>query len=92
MVAAHIAKQDIVVCTALVQGRKAPTLVTEAMVASMKPGSVIVDIASDAGGNCALTKPGEVIVTDERREDPGLHQLARPHRRRPPPRSMRATC
>ncbi len=64
VVATHIAKQDVVVCTALVQGRKAPTLVTAAMVASMKPGSVIVDIASDAGGNCALTKPGELFVTD----------------------------
>jgi NAD(P) transhydrogenase subunit alpha len=64
VVAAHIAKQDIVVTTALVQGRKAPTLVTEAMVASMKPGSVIVDIASDAGGNVALTKPGEAITTE----------------------------
>ncbi|MBR0648892.1 Re/Si-specific NAD(P)(+) transhydrogenase subunit alpha [Roseomonas terrae] len=64
VVAAHIAKQDVVVCTALVQGRKAPTLVTAAMVASMKPGSVIVDIASDAGGNCAMTKPGELVVTD----------------------------
>ncbi len=63
VVAAHIAKQDIVITTALVQGRKAPTLVTEAMVASMKPGSVIVDIAADAGGNCALTKPGEMFVT-----------------------------
>jgi NAD(P) transhydrogenase subunit alpha len=63
VVAAHIAKQDIVVTTALVQGRKAPTLVTEAMVASMKPGSVIVDIASDAGGNVAATKPGEAITT-----------------------------
>lgn len=63
VVAAHIAKQDVVVTTALVQGRKAPTLVTEAMVASMKPGSVIVDIASDAGGNCALTVPGQAIVT-----------------------------
>jgi len=64
VVAAHIAKQDVVVTTALVQGRKAPTLVTAAMVASMKPGSVIVDIASDAGGNCALTQPGESIVTE----------------------------
>ena len=63
VVAAHIAKQDIVVTTALVQGRKAPTLVTDAMVASMKPGSVIVDIASDAGGNVAATKPGEAITT-----------------------------
>jgi NAD(P) transhydrogenase subunit alpha len=64
VVAAHIAKQDVVVTTALVQGRKAPTLVTAAMVASMKPGSVIVDIASDAGGNVALTRPGEAITTD----------------------------
>jgi NAD(P) transhydrogenase subunit alpha len=63
VVAAHIAKQDVVVCTALVQGRKAPTLVTAAMVESMKPGSVIVDIAADAGGNCALTKPGKLLVT-----------------------------
>jgi NAD(P) transhydrogenase subunit alpha len=63
VVAAHIAKQDIVVTTALVQGRQAPTLVTEAMVAAMKPGSVIVDIASDAGGNVAATKPGEAITT-----------------------------
>lgn len=63
VVAAHIAKQDIVVTTALVQGRRAPTLVTQAMVDSMKPGSVIVDIASDAGGNCAATRPGEMYVT-----------------------------
>lgn len=63
VVAGHIAKQDVVICTALVQGRKAPTLVTEAMVASMKPGSVIVDIASDAGGNVAVTRPGEAYTT-----------------------------
>ncbi|NDG49107.1 MAG: Re/Si-specific NAD(P)(+) transhydrogenase subunit alpha [Rhodospirillales bacterium] len=63
IVAAHIAKQDIVVTTALVQGRRAPTLVTQAMVDSMKPGSVIVDIASDAGGNCAATRPGELFIT-----------------------------
>ncbi len=64
VIAAHIAKQDVVVCTALVQGRKAPTLVTKAMVASMKPGSVIVDIAADAGGNCEETRPGELHVTE----------------------------
>jgi NAD(P) transhydrogenase subunit alpha len=64
VVAAHIAKQDVVVCTALVQGRRAPTLVTAAMVEAMKPGSVIVDIAADAGGNCAVTKPGELFVTE----------------------------
>lgn len=64
VVAGHIVKQDIVICTALVQGRKAPTLVTAEMVAGMRPGSVIVDIAADAGGNCALTKPGEAIRTE----------------------------
>lgn len=64
VVAGHVAKQDVVVCTALVQGRKAPTLVTAEMVASMKPGSVVVDIAADAGGNCALTRPGEEVVTE----------------------------
>jgi H+-translocating NAD(P) transhydrogenase subunit alpha len=63
VIATHIAKQDIVVTTALVQGRRAPTLVTEAMVTSMRPGSIIVDIASDAGGNVALTRPGEVVMT-----------------------------
>ncbi|HEY8609833.1 MAG TPA: Re/Si-specific NAD(P)(+) transhydrogenase subunit alpha [Roseomonas sp.] len=63
VVAGAIGKMDIVICTALVQGRRAPILVTEAMVASMKPGSIIVDIASDAGGNCAVTKPGEAVVT-----------------------------
>jgi len=64
VVAGHIARQDIVITTALVQGRTAPTLVTAEMVASMKPGSVIVDIASDAGGNVAMTKPGEEVTTD----------------------------
>lgn len=63
VVAAHIAKQDVVVCTALVQGRRAPILVTSEMVASMRPGSVIVDIAADAGGNCAATVPGQMVVT-----------------------------
>jgi NAD(P) transhydrogenase subunit alpha len=63
VVAAHIGKQDVVVTTALVQGRRAPTLLTAAMVGSMKAGSVVVDIAADAGGNCALTVPGEAIVT-----------------------------
>jgi NAD(P) transhydrogenase subunit alpha len=64
VVATHITRQDIVITTALVQGRKAPTLVTAEMVRSMKPGSVIVDIAADAGGNVALTKPGEAVTTE----------------------------
>jgi H+-translocating NAD(P) transhydrogenase subunit alpha len=63
LMATTIAKNDIVVCTALVMGRKAPVIVTEPMVQSMRPGSVIVDLASDAGGNCAATVPGERITT-----------------------------
>ena len=58
-----IAKNDIVICTALVQGRKAPVIVTSEMVAGMKPGSIIVDLAAEAGGNCADTVPGEVVTT-----------------------------
>ncbi|WP_298222339.1 Re/Si-specific NAD(P)(+) transhydrogenase subunit alpha [Acidocella sp.] len=58
-----VAKNDIVICTALVQGRKAPVIVTSEMVAGMKSGSIIVDLASEAGGNCADTVPGEVITT-----------------------------
>ena len=64
LMAATVAKQDIVVCTALVQGRKAPVIVTSEMVAAMKPGSVIVDIAADSGGNCGATVPGELSVTE----------------------------
>jgi H+-translocating NAD(P) transhydrogenase subunit alpha len=64
LMAATVAKQDIVVCTALVQGRKAPVIVTAEMVAAMKPGSVVVDIAADSGGNCGATVPGELTVTE----------------------------
>ena len=60
LVAAHIAKQDIVVTTALIPGRPAPVLVTEAMVKSMRPGSVVVDLAVSQGGNCPLSKPDQV--------------------------------
>src|SRR6195952_5767222 len=63
LMATTIAKNDIIVTTALVMGRKAPVIVTQAMVDSMKPGSVIVDLAAEAGGNCAATVPGERIVT-----------------------------
>jgi proton-translocating NAD(P)+ transhydrogenase subunit alpha len=59
----QIGKNDVVVTTALVPGRRAPILITEAAVAAMRPGSVIVDLAAEAGGNCALTKPNETIVT-----------------------------
>jgi NAD(P) transhydrogenase subunit alpha len=60
LIAATIAKQDIVICTALIPGRAAPILVDEDMVASMKPGSVIVDLAVENGGNCALSEMGAV--------------------------------
>jgi NAD(P) transhydrogenase subunit alpha len=60
LVATHIAKQDVVITTALIPGRTAPKLVTKAMVESMKPGSVIVDLAVERGGNVDGAKPGEV--------------------------------
>ena len=63
LMATTIAKNDLVICTALVMGRRAPVIVTQPMVDSMRPGSVIVDIAADAGGNCAATVPGECITT-----------------------------
>lgn len=59
----QIGKNDVVITTALVPGRKAPVLISEAAVAAMKPGSVVVDLAAEAGGNCALTTPGETIAT-----------------------------
>lgn len=61
LVADTLKKQDIAICTALIPGRKAPTLITDEMVHSMKPGSVIVDLAVEQGGNCTLSKPGEVV-------------------------------
>jgi NAD(P) transhydrogenase subunit alpha len=60
LVASHIAKQDIVITTALIPGRPAPKLITKAMVESMKPGSVIVDLAVERGGNCELAEPGKI--------------------------------
>jgi NAD(P) transhydrogenase subunit alpha len=60
LIAETIKKQDIVITTALIPGRKAPVLVTEDMVKTMKPGSVIVDLAAGQGGNCPLSKPDEV--------------------------------
>lgn len=61
LISETIKKQDIVITTALIPGRPAPVLVTEAMVRTMKPGSVIVDLAAEQGGNCPLTKAGETI-------------------------------
>jgi NAD(P) transhydrogenase subunit alpha len=57
-----IAAADVVITTALVPGQKAPILITEEMVQGMRPGSVIVDLAAEQGGNCALTEPGQDVV------------------------------
>jgi NAD(P) transhydrogenase subunit alpha len=62
LIAAHIAKQDIVVTTALIPGRPAPRLISAAMARSMRAGSVIIDLAAERGGNCELTRPGETVV------------------------------
>ena len=56
-----VAENDIVITTAAVPGKKAPVLVTTAMVAGMAPGSVVVDLAAERGGNCELTRPGETV-------------------------------
>ena len=58
----HIMKSDVVITTALIPGRRAPVLITEQMVKDMKPGSVIVDLAADFGGNCELTEPGKEVI------------------------------
>ena len=62
LVADHVKGQDIVITTALIPGRPAPVLITKEMVESMKPGSVIVDLAVERGGNCPLSKPDEIVV------------------------------
>jgi NAD(P) transhydrogenase subunit alpha len=64
LVAEHIKKQDIVITTALIPGRAAPRLVSAAMVASMKPGSVLVDLAVERGGNVEGARPGETVEVD----------------------------
>jgi H+-translocating NAD(P) transhydrogenase subunit alpha len=64
LIAHHAAESDAVITTALVPGRPAPELITESAVHGMHAGSVIVDLAAEAGGNCAATKPGETIVVD----------------------------
>ena len=64
LISETLKKQDIAITTALIPGRPAPVLITDDMVLSMKSGSVIVDLAVEAGGNCSLSKPGETIVSD----------------------------
>ncbi len=61
LVAKTLERQDIVICTALIPGRPAPVLVTRAMVESMRPGSIIVDLAVEQGGNCELSRAGEIV-------------------------------
>jgi NAD(P) transhydrogenase subunit alpha len=68
-IARHVAAQDLVVTTAQVPGRPAPRLVTRDMVRSMRPGSVIVDLAAETGGNCEVTRPGEAVL------EAGVHVL-----------------
>ncbi|HJR33607.1 MAG TPA: NAD(P) transhydrogenase subunit alpha [Gemmatimonadales bacterium] len=62
-VGAHLPAMDLVITTAAIPGKPAPRLITAAMVASMRPGSVIVDCAVESGGNCELSRPGETVVT-----------------------------
>jgi NAD(P) transhydrogenase subunit alpha len=64
MVAEHIKAQDIVITTAQIPGRKAPRIVSAGMVASMKPGSVLLDLAVESGGNIEGSRPGEIVETD----------------------------
>ena len=63
LIARHVADSDAVVTTAAVPGKRAPVLITADAVARMRPGSVVVDLAAETGGNCELTVPGEVVVT-----------------------------
>lgn len=64
LIGEHVAAADVVITTAAIPGRRAPTLVTREMVSRMRPGSVIVDLAADTGGNVEATRPGEVLVLD----------------------------
>jgi NAD(P) transhydrogenase subunit alpha len=69
LLARHVAAADVVITTANVPDRRAPVLVTEEMVRAMKPGAVIVDLAAESGGNCALTRAGEDVFVH------GVHVL-----------------
>jgi H+-translocating NAD(P) transhydrogenase subunit alpha len=72
-VAKRIALADIVITTALIPGRKAPVLVTEEMVKSMKPGSVVLDMAVEQGGNCAVSELGRTVTKH------GVHIIGQPN-------------
>ncbi|NRA00988.1 MAG: Re/Si-specific NAD(P)(+) transhydrogenase subunit alpha [Myxococcales bacterium] len=62
LLGAHLAEADVVICTALVPGKRAPLLVDQEQVRLMRPGTVVIDLAADQGGNCALSRPGEVVM------------------------------
>ena len=65
MMAEAVSDSDVVITTAAIPGRPAPVLITEEMVRGMRPGSVILDLAAESGGNCELTRPGETMVVDQ---------------------------
>jgi NAD(P) transhydrogenase subunit alpha len=65
MIRQHLRDVDLVITTALVPGKRAPVLLTREMVEAMRPGSVVVDLAAEAGGNCELTQPGEVVEHEQ---------------------------
>jgi NAD(P) transhydrogenase subunit alpha len=62
LIQSRLGNTDVVISTAAIPGKRAPILLTKSMVEVMKPGSVIVDLAAETGGNCELTKPGETVV------------------------------
>ncbi len=64
LVAAHVKDADAVITTALIPGKRAPILITADMVRSMRPGSVVIDLAAEMGGNCELTEPGKTVVRE----------------------------
>jgi NAD(P) transhydrogenase subunit alpha len=66
VLAKHVAQSDVIISTAAIPGRPSPKIITEAMVNEMKVGAVIVDLASEGGGNCELTKPGETVQYHDR--------------------------
>ena len=88
-VAKRVAQADIVITTALIPGRTAPVLVSEDMVKAMKPGSVIVDLAAAAGGNCPLTEAGK--TGGQAWRDPGGRNQPARWWRLTPPRCTHAT-
>ena len=65
LIAETISKQDIVICTALIPGKKAPILISKEMVETMKPGSVVIDLAVESGGNCPLSKLNDIVLHND---------------------------